>query len=206
MRPGIWVSGGPSVAGVRCGCGRARGAGGQHVGVAGVGVAPGQVGLQAAGQHRVVRVVRAAQDARRQRHIRVHAPGVPRALRAAARLATAPTIGAPATGTLHLARGRPAAPGHDRRAGADRARPGILDCRHPQAAGYLPSSVPLRTQPADGPSRPGRQASSRIRIKRTQVRLPGRDWEPGRDWDRGRGTGTGTGTGTCRRRHSLRPR
>jgi hypothetical protein len=36
--------------------------GGQDVGVAGVGVAPGQVGLQAAGEHGVVRVVRAAHD------------------------------------------------------------------------------------------------------------------------------------------------
>ena len=37
--------------------------GGQDVGVAGVGIAPAQVALQAAGQDRVVGVVRAAHDA-----------------------------------------------------------------------------------------------------------------------------------------------
>ena len=58
MRP--WAVEGPSVAGVRCGCGRVRGAGRPGVGVAGVGVAPGEVGLQAARQHRVIGVIGAA--------------------------------------------------------------------------------------------------------------------------------------------------
>src|SRR4051794_38011784 len=56
------VSGGPSVAGVRCGCGLARGAGRPGHRVAGVGVTPAQVVLEPPGQDGMVRVVRAAHD------------------------------------------------------------------------------------------------------------------------------------------------
>jgi hypothetical protein len=36
--------------------------GGQHAGVAGVGITPAQAGLQLAGQHGMARVIRAAHD------------------------------------------------------------------------------------------------------------------------------------------------
>src|ERR1035441_8758298 len=54
--------GGPSGAGVRCDPGAFASLGGQDVGVAGVGVAPAQVIVQAAGQHRVAAVVGSADD------------------------------------------------------------------------------------------------------------------------------------------------
>ena len=60
MRPS--AGGGPSVLAFAADAGAFAALGGQHVGVAGVGITPAQVRLQPPGQRGVVRVVRVAHD------------------------------------------------------------------------------------------------------------------------------------------------
>jgi hypothetical protein len=63
----LWVLVVPALLAFAADAGALAALGGQDVGVAGVGVAPGQVVLQAPGQHGVVGVVRAADDEGAQR-------------------------------------------------------------------------------------------------------------------------------------------